>query len=271
MRIWLAGRRLGRIGAALPVHAEELFGLRVIGLEDVIPQRPSWRNAFVMDDLAEVFAAQAEQGSAVNFGVAADAIVQAGMEGPAVAAVPGFHRLILAVDKNRFRAPVVALALEIVAALQEQDAFAGRGKTQRQCPATGAGTDDDEVVPSVGHCRFHIAICTTATGANVAVASAIRALPSEFFAMTSLDIAVPLIARILLVILFPFSAFDKILGLEWSVETGELELPAGRTCAADHGDYRRAGSADMHRAGLARSHGCLCPGGVLCRYRSPLS
>lgn len=32
--------------------------------------------------------------------------------------------------------------------------------------------------------------------------------------MTSLDIAVPLIARILLVILFPFSAFDKI--LDWN-------------------------------------------------------
>jgi putative oxidoreductase len=36
----------------------------------------------------------------------------------------------------------------------------------------------------------------------------------ELFAMTSLDIAVPLIARILLVILFPFSALDKI--LDWN-------------------------------------------------------
>ena len=46
--------------------------------------------------------------------------------------------------------------------------------------------------------------------------------------MTSLDIALPLLARILLVILFPFSALDKILGWNAAVKQANSSfLPGG--------------------------------------------
>src|SRR6185437_14481160 len=98
-----------------------------------------------------VLFAQAEERAAVDLGVAADEIMQAGMEALPVATVPGFLGLIFGVDEHLLGAPVIVFALEVVAAFEEQDPLARRSEPQRQGPAACARADDDHVVAAVAH------------------------------------------------------------------------------------------------------------------------
>ena len=153
MRVGGARPRFGRVDPALAVHVEELLGARVVGLEHVVGERPGGRDAVGVDDLAEVLGAQPEQRPAVDLAVAADEIVQPGVEGLAAGAVPGLLRLILAVDEHRRRVPVLAFALEVGAALEDQDALARGGELQRRGASARTRADDDDVVVFGGHRR----------------------------------------------------------------------------------------------------------------------
>src|SRR5262249_57941949 len=93
-RVGPAGGRVGRIRPMLAMDVIEPLGLAVIGLEIVVADRPGGRDPAMVPDLAEILLAQAEQRGAVEFGVAADVIMDAGMESPTVLAVPGLPRLV---------------------------------------------------------------------------------------------------------------------------------------------------------------------------------
>src|SRR6516162_6230991 len=121
MKIGPARRRFGRIHAVLAVDVIELLGLAVIGLEIGIANRPGGRDPAMVPDLAEILLAQAEQRSAVEFGVAADVIMDAGLESSTVFAVPGLPRLVFRLYKDSGRVPVVALSWQEIAALEQQD------------------------------------------------------------------------------------------------------------------------------------------------------
>src|SRR6185312_579513 len=125
IRVWSARGRLGWIFAPLSVHMEQAFGLRVIRLEHIVFQRPGGRESILMTDLVKVALAHPKESGAVNLGVSANIVVQAGLETAAVLAVPGFSCLIGSVDKHGLRIPVGAGAGKIIAALDQQDAFAG--------------------------------------------------------------------------------------------------------------------------------------------------
>src|SRR5471030_498299 len=99
-----------------------------------------------MPDLAEIGLAQTQQRGAIKLGVAADVVVYAGMEGFAVLVVPGFPGLILGLHEDGLRIPVVLLAPQEVAALDQQDALAAGRQAVRQRAAAGAAADDDDVV-----------------------------------------------------------------------------------------------------------------------------
>src|SRR5208337_5176603 len=83
------------------------------------------------------------------------------MERLAVLVVPGLLRLVFVGDEHRLAVPVVALARQEVAALQQQDAGTARRQRMGERSPAGPGADDDDVVAVLGHgsllsaCRQH--------------------------------------------------------------------------------------------------------------------
>ncbi len=75
-----AGPGLRRVRTPQAVHMEEPLGLGVIGLEDIIADRPGGGHALLVNQLAEVLLAQAIERTAVDLAVAPDHMVQAGVE-----------------------------------------------------------------------------------------------------------------------------------------------------------------------------------------------
>src|SRR5579872_5197974 len=70
-----------------------------------------------------------------------------------VAVAPNLFGLVLALDVDRARAPVIFLARNVVAALQQEDPLPGRSEFAGKCPTAGAGPDDNHVVMIlVAHC-----------------------------------------------------------------------------------------------------------------------
>src|SRR5947209_9464168 len=104
-----------------------------------------------MLDGAEVFRAEAEQGGAVELRVAADVVVLLGGELVAAGVLPSLVGHVLGVDEHGVGVPVVALAGEVVAALEQQDALARGRELPREGSPAGAAADDDDVVVIVGH------------------------------------------------------------------------------------------------------------------------
>jgi hypothetical protein len=72
--------------------------------------------------------------------------MDAGMKVVAILVLPGGLGLVLVFYEDGLRAPVVFLAWEVAVALDHQDSFAARCELVGQCPAAGAGPDDDDVV-----------------------------------------------------------------------------------------------------------------------------
>ena len=62
------------------MHMEQPFGFGVIGLERLVFERPGGRDAVLVADFVEIALAQAQQRRAIDFGIAADVIVQARMK-----------------------------------------------------------------------------------------------------------------------------------------------------------------------------------------------
>ena len=96
---------LARVLAVLAVHEVEVLGLRVVGLEVVVGDRPGRGDAAVVAQLAEVLRSQPEQGRPVELGVAADVVVDLGLELAAVPVVPDLRREVLAADEHRLGLP----------------------------------------------------------------------------------------------------------------------------------------------------------------------
>src|SRR6202023_3194420 len=144
--IRLARRRIRRIYAVLAVHAVEVLGLHIVWLEIVVSERPGGRDPAVMPDLAEILPAQPEQRRPVHLGVAADVIMNPGMEGASVAALPGLLRLVFRLNEYRGRIPILPLPRQIIPALQQQDALARRGEPVSQRAPSRAAADNDEIV-----------------------------------------------------------------------------------------------------------------------------
>jgi hypothetical protein len=105
-------------------------------------------------DLAEVPLAQAEQDRTVELRVAADEVLLVGLEGAAVLVVPELAGKVAVVDKDLTAIPVLWLARQVAATLQQQDPLARRRQLVRQRATAGAGTNDDDVVVLGGH-RAH--------------------------------------------------------------------------------------------------------------------
>src|SRR5829696_4478593 len=104
-----------------------------------------------MTNLAEVFLAQAKQGSAVEFRVATDKIVCVWVQLFAVNIAPRLFGVVLSVEVDRARAPVVLLARHVIASLEEQDLFTGGREFIGERSASRARADDDYVVVVVVH------------------------------------------------------------------------------------------------------------------------
>ena len=145
-RIGRAGRRLGRVLAARAVHAVELLGQRVIGLELVVGNRPGGRDPVVMAQLAEILRPQPVQSGSVELGRAAHAVVDLGLELLAVRVAPGIGRDVAVIHEDRLGRDVLRLARKPSSAFQEQDPLARGGEVTGQCAAARAAPDDDHVV-----------------------------------------------------------------------------------------------------------------------------
>ena len=145
-RVGRAGRRFGRVLAARAVHLVELLGLRVVGLHLLVGDRPGGGDPAVVPELAEVLFAQTVQRRAVELRRAADAVVHLRLEGLAVAVVPGVRRDVAVLDEHVRGGPVLRLARQPVAALEQQDPLARGSQMPRERAAARAAADDDHVV-----------------------------------------------------------------------------------------------------------------------------
>src|SRR5439155_15054896 len=91
---------------------------------------------------------------AVELGVAADVVVLLGGELVALPVSPLLVGRVLPLQEDGGGIPVVTLAREVVAALEQQNALPGRRQLPRQRSAARAAPDDDDVV--VIGCRHDV-------------------------------------------------------------------------------------------------------------------
>src|SRR5207245_2637111 len=144
-----ARRRFRGVFAALTVYLVQMFRLGVIGLHLVVTDRPRRRHAAMVLQFAKIFLAQTEQGGPVKLGISAHVVVGVWMQVFTVLVMPLLVRVVLGVDVDGFRTPVVFLARHVVAALQYQDAFAGRRQMIGQRSSAGSCANDDYVITIV--------------------------------------------------------------------------------------------------------------------------
>ena len=139
---------LGRVLAVSAVHFVEVLRLGVVGLDLVVADRPGRRDAVVVLELLEVLLPQAVERGAVELRRAAHEVVDLRLERLALVVVPGVLRDVAVVDEHVLGKPVLRLAREPVAALQQQDPLARRRQVPCERAAAGTGSDDDHVVVS---------------------------------------------------------------------------------------------------------------------------
>src|SRR4029077_15975938 len=145
-RIRRTGRGLSRIPPAQPVDIIHLLGARVVRLQVLVGDRPGRRNAVMMVQLTEILASQPIERSAEQFGRAADEVVHLWLKWPAVTVMPGIGGYVPVLLEYRRRIPVLHLALEPVAALEDQDALSRRRELPGESATARAAADDDDVV-----------------------------------------------------------------------------------------------------------------------------
>ena len=149
MRVRRARRRLGRVLAAGAVHLVQLLGERVVRLQLVVGDRPGRRDAVVVAELAEVLLAEPVERRAVELRRASDEVVDPRLERLALLVVPGVGRDVAVVHEHVLGRPVLRLARQPVAALEQEDPLARGGEVPRERAAARAGADDDDVVASM--------------------------------------------------------------------------------------------------------------------------
>ena len=126
VRIRAAGGRIDRVLAARAVNLIEVLRAHVVGLQVGVGDRPGRRQAVVVPELAEVALAQAVERGAVHLGRAADEVVDARLERLAVLVEPGLLGDVAVVDEDVGGAPVLLLARQPPAALEQENVLAGR-------------------------------------------------------------------------------------------------------------------------------------------------
>src|ERR1700757_1850474 len=127
------------------MHVIQALSLPVIGFEVVIGNRPSWRDATEVPDLAKILATQAKQGCAVKFCVTTDVIIRMRMKRIAVFVPPLFPRLVLCFYVDGVRVPIRLFATYVAAAFENEDFLAGWSEGIGECSAPCARADDDYV------------------------------------------------------------------------------------------------------------------------------
>ena len=137
-------------GAEIAVDVEEFFGAGVEGLHVGVGDGPGGREAALVLDLAEVFSAHAEEGGAVDLGLASDVIGLLGVEGLVVFVAPGFGGVVAVVEEDGGGVPVEFFLGKEGTALEDEDALAGAGEVEGEGSAASAGADDD-CVERIGH------------------------------------------------------------------------------------------------------------------------
>ena len=110
MTIGRAGRTFGRIDPVLPVDMIKMLRLGVVRLEVLIAQWPRRRDAAVVPDFSEVLLAESQQGRAINLGIPADVILNAGVKRLSVLVIPGLLGPILRFEEDGPGIPVVFLS-----------------------------------------------------------------------------------------------------------------------------------------------------------------
>src|SRR5215468_283598 len=123
-----------------------LFGPRVVRFQVLIGDRPGRGDAVVMAQHAEILAPQAIQRGAEQLGCAADEVVHLRLKWLAMEVIPGVWRYVAILVEYRGCIPVLHLAPEPVAALQDQNVLSRRCELPGEGAATRATADDDDVV-----------------------------------------------------------------------------------------------------------------------------
>src|SRR5262249_48595595 len=103
-------------------------------------------NTTIMLELAEILFAHAEERGTVKLRVSADVVVSMGMQVLAVFVFPKLFGVVLRFDVDGLRVPVVALARDVIAALQDQDLLPGGSQVVGECTSTSSRSDNDDVV-----------------------------------------------------------------------------------------------------------------------------
>ncbi len=99
-----------------------------------------------MLDLGKVPFAHPHQGRAIEGRIAADPIVGVGRERVAVLVQPLLLGPVALADKDVLGAPVLRLARQVLAPVQNQDRLAGRSQGLGHRRAACARADDDDVI-----------------------------------------------------------------------------------------------------------------------------
>lgn len=117
----------------------------VIGFEVVVANGPFRKDVAVMLHLAEILRAHAEQRRTVDFRVAADVVVNAGVERAPVLVTRGFLSLVLVVDEEGLGTPVPLLARQIAATFYEEAFLPGRCQPIGERFPARTGIDNDHI------------------------------------------------------------------------------------------------------------------------------
>src|SRR6185312_9419130 len=104
-----------------------------------------------MLNLAEIPLTQPEEDGSVELRIAADEVLLMWLEGLSVLVVPDLVRQVAVLQEDLSAVPVLRLARQVAATLQQQDALARWCQLVRKRPAARTGTDDDDVVVLGGH------------------------------------------------------------------------------------------------------------------------
>src|SRR5262249_21390980 len=140
-----ARRRFGRVLAAGAVDRVELLGLGVVGLHLLIGDRPRRGDPSLVAELTEVLFAQAIERGPVHLGGAAYEVVNFRLEGLAARVIPSIRRDVAVIHEHLGRVPVLWLAREPVAALEQEDALARGCEVAREGAPACPRPDDDHI------------------------------------------------------------------------------------------------------------------------------
>src|ERR1044072_828253 len=124
----------------------ELLRLGVVRLKLVIRDGPGRRDSAVMANLPEILLAKSKERRAIELRVAADIIICVRVKLMASAIAPGLFRVVPRLYIHGAGVPVLLLALDVIAALQEQDALSRVRESVRERPPSSSRADDDYVV-----------------------------------------------------------------------------------------------------------------------------